>query len=389
MRLLLTTLSLDAERGGGTAQRTTLLARYLRRAGARCRVVAIEDGVLAESLREEGVDAEATRYVKAPYHLPFLRLLRLDRYVEQADALHILGYWNLLSVYVAWRARRHRRPYLLSVAGELTGLASAHLAKQLFHRLFGRRMLAGARALVAITELERRQIMEEVGLAPDRVFVLPNAVEPPAPLADPPKPLVDAPYVLFVGRLTEVKGPDLLLEAFARIAQDHADVHLVFAGPDFGLRATLEARSGAMGLQSRVHFPGFLDAPARQAAYEGSQLLVVPSRDEAMSLVALEAGVLGRPVLLTDRCGFDAVGEVGGGCVVSASVDGLAAGLESMLGSQRGELDRMGATLRDFVVSTYAWSPMAERLLAWLEQPDAPVPHFGVPTGQRSVGAVR
>ena len=68
-------------------------------------------------------------------------------------------------------------------------------------------------------------------------------------------------------------------------------------------------------------------------------------------------------------------------------MDGLAAGLVDMLGTDKTELDRMGATLRSFVVSTYVWPPMAERLLAWLEQPDAPVPHFGAPGKQRSEGA--
>ena len=60
---------------------------------------------------------------------------------------------------------------------------------------------------------------------------------------------VDARYILFVGALTEVRRPDLLLEAFARVAEDYPEVHLVFAGPDFGLRATPEARSHVLGLE--------------------------------------------------------------------------------------------------------------------------------------------
>lgn len=377
MKVLLGTVSLDTEQGGGTAQRTTSLARYLTFAGAECRVATMQDGDLAWTLRADAVPVYATGYVKLRYHVPLVNFRRLDRLVREADVLHLLGYWNLLSVVLAWLARRHSRPYLLSAAGEFAALTKGGPMKQWFHRLFGLRMIAGARALVAVTELERQQMIDLLPLDPHRVFVVPNGVEPIGDDAGAgvDATLPDAPFVLFMGRLAPIKGPDLLLEAFTAAAQRFGDVALVFAGPDLNMRKQLEARSRDLGLGGRVVFTGFLGSEARQAAYRRALMLVVPSRDEAMSLVALEAGALGTPVLLTNRCGFDVVEEIGGGRVVSATVEELRDGLITMLAS-RDCLPEMGERLQVYVLQRYGWPVIAERLLHWLRDPSAPYPSF-------------
>jgi len=81
-----------------------------------------------------------------------------------------------------------------------------------------------------------------------------------------------------------------------------------------------------------------------------------------MSLVVLEAGVRGKPVLITDTCGFNDVEAVGGGMVVSASVDGLTAGLESFMSSDA-SYSKMGAALKSFVQSSFNWNTIAVRYI--------------------------
>src|SRR5207248_2789727 len=83
---------------------------------------------------------------------------------------------------------------------------------------------------------------------------------------------------------------------------------------------------------------------------------------EVMSIVALEAAAMGTPVLLTDRCGFDEVAEIGGGLVVPADQGALAHGLATML-CDLIALQGMGERLRSFVLSRYAWPTVARQLL--------------------------
>ena len=79
-----------------------------------------------------------------------------------------------------------------------------------------------------------------------------------------------------------------------------------------------------------------------------------------MSIVALEAGACGTPVLLTTECGFDEVREVG--CeVVTPSVSGLHKGVQRMLKSKK--LDYIGDELRQKIVAKYTWKNTASMYL--------------------------
>jgi glycosyltransferase involved in cell wall biosynthesis len=356
LRVLLVTISLDAERGGGTAERTRRLALGLAALGTPCEVVAMEGGTFADDLRQAAIPVHVTGSIRLKFDVPTINPFSFYRLVRRADRIHVLGYWNLLSVATTRLARMLGRPYVLSPAGEFAGLVQPRPISRVFHRLFGVGMVRGAASLLAITALERRQIMERFGsLAPD-IFILPNGVPDPTDASVPPPQ--GRKIVLFVGRLAPIKGPDLLLEAFASVALRHPDVQLVLAGPDFGLRDQLAGRIVELGLQDRAVLTGYVDEDRRAALFGSALFLCVPSRAEAMSLIGLEAGAAGLPLLLTDQCGFDEVAEIGGGAVVPASVDGLAAGLDRLL-TERSELAAMGERLRAHIRDNYTWPRLA------------------------------
>lgn len=367
MRILLSTISLDPERGGGTTARTRKLAKHLARAGAKVTVISIQDGAVAEELRSCGIETSATGFLRLRFTVPLLRPWTLWRLVRRSDALHILGYWNLLSVATAALARLMDKPYVLCAAGEFASIARPGLIARLFRQWLGRPLVRGAAKLISITELERQEIIELFGRAPEEVITIPNGVDDDAAVetADVPAFLPDGPFILFVGRLAPIKGPDILLEAFARCAQRFPEVTLAFAGPEFGLGDQLRQVASCPLLEERVLFLGFLDETRRTAAYRRAELLVVPSRSEAMSLVALEAGVEGLPVLVTDRCGLDVVAEVGGGEVCAATPSALSDALSRLL--EAGDRRAKGARWRRYVTEHYRWPAIAERLLDLLK----------------------
>jgi glycosyltransferase involved in cell wall biosynthesis len=81
-----------------------------------------------------------------------------------------------------------------------------------------------------------------------------------------------------------------------------------------------------------------------------------------MSIVALEAGVNGTPVLLTTECGFDEVAARGGGLVTAASAPALAAALRELL-AHPAALAEQGARLRCYVLAELTWERAAARHL--------------------------
>lgn len=117
--------------------------------------------------------------------------------------------------------------------------------------------------------------------------------------AGPVHPWLQAPVepvLVAVGRLTEQKGFDVLLDAFARVRSTRA-CRLLILGEGH-LRSTLMAQAQALGITTQVDFAGHVDQPA--ATMARAALFVLPSRWEGFGNVVVEALSLGTPVVATD-----------------------------------------------------------------------------------------
>jgi len=104
-------------------------------------------------------------------------------------------------------------------------------------------------------------------------------------------------WISSLGRLTEQKGFDLLLEAFAKVERKHPQWNLRIIG-DGPLRGELESLANSLGISGRVSFAGLIQDPAPILA--ASHLFVMASRFEGFPYAALEALASGLPVIYTD-----------------------------------------------------------------------------------------
>lgn len=366
MHVLCTNVRLDAL-GGGTSERTVQLARSLVRRSLSCSILTTDVGLTDERLGEmPGVEIAALPCLSRRFYVPRSGFQRIRRMVEQADVVHMMGLWNVLNTIAYRYARRSGVPHVVCPAGDLPVFGRSIYLKKAFYRFAGRRIVTSARRVIAITPGEIPHF-RRAGIDEQHVTVIPNGVcaedllERDDGRFRRSHGIGEAPIVLFVGRLAAIKGPDLLLESFGRI-KDRLPHHLVFAGPDGGLLDELKRSAVAAGIADRVHFTGFLPGAEKSRAYHAAELLVIPSRSEAMSIVVLEAGCTATPVLLTDRCGFDEVGDIGGGRVVAATTEALERGLLEMLTPPlRSRLGDMGRRLQKFVDSGYTWDVIVER----------------------------
>ena len=368
MRVLNVNMTLDLVHGGGTAERTFQISRNLARSGVECDLIVLDMGLTVEQLKAlEGVRVHALPCVNRRFYVPKFSPGQIRQIVGDADVVHLMGHWTLVNALIYLSARYLRKPYVVCPAGALPIYGRSRRLKRLYNKLIGQKIVRDADGYVAIVKGEVPQF-EGYGVPAMAVSVIPNGIELEAyrarerPALRDEHGVGDAPYVLFIGRLNEIKGPDLLLEAFAGTSDELSDHHLVFAGPDEGMLRGLRETARRAGLADRVHFIGHLGGEEKSRALHDAELLAVPSRQEAMSIVALEAGISGTPVLLTDRCGFGEVAEVGGGRVVPATSEGLRAGLEGMLKDPEG-LREMGEHLRAFVGERYTWGTAVERYL--------------------------
>lgn len=243
------------------------------------------------------------------------------------------------------------------------------------HRLVARAALARVRRkadLVIVPSLAVKDDVERrLGLPADRVVVTPEGCEPrfrPAAaqaVAEvaaryrlPPR------YLLAVGVQDPRKNLTALLQAFARLRR-HGDidagVQLVLAGTQGRLAAPLARTVRALGLESAVVLPGFIDDDDLPAVYSGAAVFVFPSLYEGFGLPVLEAMACGAPVVTSNAASMT---EVAGGAAMLVDprdVAGLAAAVAQALHDERLRERLRGAGLAR--ARQFSWKTAARQTL--------------------------
>jgi len=109
-------------------------------------------------------------------------------------------------------------------------------------------------------------------------------------------------FLLFLGRIHEKKGCDLLIEAFSRVCDEDPGLDLVMAGPDqVGLRAKLEQLAAERGIGTRVHWPGMLQGDRKWGAFYACDAFILPSHQENFGIAIAEAIACAKPVLISNK----------------------------------------------------------------------------------------
>jgi len=140
--------------------------------------------------------------------------------------------------------------------------------------------------------------------------------------------LNDSSYLLFLGRIHQKKGVDILINAYAEILKGISSKEikipkLVIAGPDFEStygRKIKRMASENTCLYNIVLFPGMLTGDAKWGALYGCEAFVLPSHQENFGIAVAEALACGKPVLISDKVNiWKEIRDNGGGLVAKDS----------------------------------------------------------------------
>ncbi len=359
---------LDPIGGGGTAERTVQMSRYMSKSGVECGILTTNVGLTPAYVEElDGLGLVVCQCLWERFFVPKGCLGKIKESIEWADIVHLMGHWSALNVLAYIYLRQLGKPYVVCPAGSLPIYGRSKILKRGFNALLGNRIMRNASGVIAVTDGDKKQ-MSNYGVSEDKVVVIPNGVSVErrgdADTGEFRKKygLGESRILLFMGRLNHIKGPDLLLHAFRNLRSRYPDCVLVFAGHDGGMLAEMEAFVTDHDVSDSVRFVGYLGEVEKIQAYRSAELLVIPSRQEPMSIVVLEAGREGTPVMVTDKCDFDVIEEVGGGVVVEASVSGLERGLDVLL-EDRQRLLGMGSSLQQYVQDHFSWDSIVCRYI--------------------------
>jgi len=337
-------------RVGGVETLAVQLLGDLRARGHEFEVVTWTDGP------EYGV----THYNNIPiHHFPFFarrtdsveptleqlaQIARLKR-AYLPELVHVNSYGRSAWFHVSTMAA-HRPPTLLSLHQILpnTAFEPDTLAARVLH---------GADWITCCSQSVCEATAHRAPTLGSRLGVIRNAIRVP-PLE--PRPILhDPPTLMFVGRLVPDKGLQWALPALARIVQSNPATRLLVVG-DGPLRPALQQRAIELGLLQSAKFIGEALPEAVPELLQRATIVVIPSLSEGFGIVALEAALMGRPVVATNVGGLpDIVQHSTTGLLVErGDVAGLEEAIRSLLEAPD-EAERMGRAARCRASTHFRW----------------------------------
>lgn len=230
--------------------------------------------------------------------------------LKKFDVIHLHEFTTFQNIVVAHNARKTGVPYILQTHGSIH-ISGRRRRKLLFNTLFGNEILKHASKVIALSSVEKLHY-KRVGIPDHKIVIIPNGID----LSDyahlPSKGSFKKKFgldknekiVLYLGRIHEIKGIDILVRAFANILHKLGDVRLVIVGPDDGYLRKLEALIKALRIEDKVLVSGPLYGVAKLEAYVDADVYVLPSRYEIWGMTVLESVACGTPVILTENCGI-------------------------------------------------------------------------------------
>jgi glycosyltransferase involved in cell wall biosynthesis len=282
----------------------------------------------------------------------------LWRQVKRADVVHIHDVFYMSSWTAAVFAVLFRRPMLLTQHVALVEHPSSLVmcVQRLVYGTVGRWMFFRARSIVVYNE-NVRAFVRSKGVPEARILMMANGIDTTKfrPATSDERGAIrrrlglpeGRRLVLFVGRLVEKKGYQILLEA-----RDPA-YDLVFAGP-----GTVPRQGRIQG----VHWVGPLDQTQTRELYRACDLFAFPAVGEIFTLVMQEAMACGLPVITTDDPAY--VGSIASGSVILCRRD--AGSLRAAIQSLLADSDRMltlGVRSRELAIRHFDWRANFSRLL--------------------------
>jgi glycosyltransferase involved in cell wall biosynthesis len=368
--------------GGGIAEGVRQFTPHLAALGVATTVASL-DPPEAPWLQDQPCQAIGLGPVATGYGYRRSLPARIRALALQHDVVIIEGIWQY-HAYATWRALRGSAiPYFVYTHGMLDPWFKRtyplkHLKKWAYWPWADYRVLRDATAVLFTTEQERLLARQSFWLYEANELVVGYGTSAPPPDAERQRQaflqrfpqLRGQRLLLFLSRIHPKKGVDLLIEAFAAVADADPRLQLVIAGPDqVGWQASLQQRAAELGIAERLTWPGMLSGELKWGAFRCAELFCLPSHQENFGIVVAEALACGLPVAIAEPVNISAeVATARAGLVHADTVAGTTAALRQWLVLAAMEKEQMGLRAEQLFRERFDFASVARKLLPVLSE---------------------
>jgi glycosyltransferase involved in cell wall biosynthesis len=375
---ILNVISSTNPANGGPIEAILQIAPLLIEAGHPSEIVSFDlpdaEWLANYPLKVYAIGPSQTSYCYCPQFLPWLRAN-----AQNYDRIIVHGLWQYCG-FGTWLALRDRKspPYYVYPHGMLDPWFKRtyplkHFKKLLYWLPIEYRVLKDATATFFTCEAEKELARKSFSVYKCNEVVVNLGTAKPS--GDPHAQkqaffaqfphLKSARILLFLGRIHVKKGCDLLIEAFAQVADQDPSLHLVFAGPDqTNWQSTLEDRAEELGISDKITWTGMIQGDLKWGALHAAEALVLPSHQENFGFVVAEALACGTPVLISNQVNiWQEIDRDRAGLVANDDRLGTVSLLQQWLALSAEEREGMGQRAGDCFLKRFESHRAAENLI--------------------------
>lgn len=353
---------------GGPTLSTTSLTRHIQRLGHQVQFHTAE----GDYTDFPDINFHPYHIPKFPYNGQFAFSSQLYRNLKaechDADIVQSNSLWQFSCLIHEYARRGTNAKSVIVPRGTLSpyALSLSPMKKKIILALGQKTALKKADMLIATCRKEYEDI-RNFGLT-QPVAILPNGLDLPDVNNSAKKKTV-----IFLGRIHKVKGVDLLIEAWKRIAEmtEYNGWNLVIAGPTSSDYAK-NMQELAYGINS-ISFAGEVKGDEKNRLLSESSIYILPTHTENFGISVGEALACGTPVITTTGAPWSGLVDNECGLWIELSVDNLTQALENMMSRPMDELARMGQNGREWMKRDFSWDEIASKTIKsyeWLLDPD-------------------
>ena len=271
------------------------------------------DGIKVDYFKNLSNGFKLKTMLDTPLAAPF----KIRKDIKDYNIVHIHEHRQTLAIIASYFARKNNIPYIVQAHGSVLPFFQKEGLKNLFDKVFGFKILHNASCVFALTEVEKEQYLK-MGVDEDKIEIVPLGINLEEYDNLPAYGKFRSKFnigendklILFVGRIHEIKGLDLLLDAFNDLIvqsneknslenKDCSSIKLAIVGPDDGYLVKLEEKVKEYSLEENVIITGPLYKEEKQEALVDCDLFVMPSKYESFTTSGLEAMACSKPLVLT------------------------------------------------------------------------------------------
>tara|TARA_B110000881_G_C18568397_1_gene514121 strand:- start:304 stop:1509 length:1206 start_codon:yes stop_codon:yes gene_type:complete len=280
--------------------------------------------------------------------------------VTNYDVIHVCTWYSHICMTYAQVAHEMNIPFIISSWGSL--LPNARKLKKsrkwLIDKLYTNKIIKHADGYQSVGTSETEEYIK-LGANPDSIFRLDNPVDlKKFELIHKTEILhkndiKEKDFLLFLGRINEKKGIELLIESFVRISKEQQNLLLVIAGSGIQqYENQIKELVKEKNIQNKVKFTGLVSDDEKLELLHSATLFVLTSHSDVHPIAVQDALAMGLPVIITKACDYPEVKEYNAGIIVNEDTNEISNAVLEIL-DDKSKLRQMSKNAKRIILEKF------------------------------------